>query len=261
MLRAKGTGAWLTATPNTLNGTELSVDEFRDCIRMRFGLTPSSLPHRCEGCRQRFSVDHAMTCKKGGLVMLRHNDVAAEWHHLCAQALTPAAVTDEPLIHPSRDVQQAGAAGTMPQQELRGDIAAPGYWRRGTTTIFDVRVTDTDAPSYRGTDPQKVLHRHEKEKKAKYNALCAAHRRHFTPLVFSVDGLQGTEATAASKRLASRLAAKWHQSYSEVVGYVRSSLSVALARSASQCLQADQDPPSRQPPTPWETGTGLGLYQ
>jgi hypothetical protein len=261
MLRAKGTGAWLTAMPSTLNGTELSVDEFRDSIRMRFGLTPSSLPHRCEGCGQRFSVEHAMTCKKGGLVMLRHNDVAAEWHHLCAQALTPAAITDEPLIHMCRDVQQAGANGTAPPPELRGDIAAHGFWRRGTTTIFDVRVTDTDAPSYRGTDPQKVLRRHEKEKKDKYNALCVARRRHFTPLVFSVDGLQGTEATAASKRLASRLAAKWHRAYSEVVGYVRSRLSVALARSASRCLRADRDPPARQPQTPWESGTGLGLYQ
>jgi hypothetical protein len=66
------------------------------------------------------------------------------------------------------------------------------------------------------SDSQKVLNRHEKEKKDKYNALCAARRRHFTLLVFSVDGLQGTEATAASKRLASRLAAKWHRLYSEV---------------------------------------------
>jgi hypothetical protein len=181
-----------------------------------------------------------MTCKKGGLlVMLRHNDVVAEWHHLCAQARTPGAMTGKPLIRTSRDVQQAGADGTVPHQELRGDIAAHGFWRRGMTTIFDVRVTDTDAPLYRGTDPQKVLHRHEKEKKDKYNALCVARCRHFTPLVFSVDDLQGTEATAASKRLASRLAAKWHQAYSEVVGYVRSRLSVALARSASRCLQVD----------------------
>jgi hypothetical protein len=69
-------------------------------------------------------------------VLLRHNDIAAEWHHLCAQALTPAAVSDEPLIS-----------------------------RRGTTAIFDVRITDTDARSYRGQDPVKNLQRHEKDKK------------------------------------------------------------------------------------------------
>ena len=176
MLRSRETGSWLTVMPDSLNGTELSADEFRDSARLRFGLTPTSLPHRCEGCGQRFSVEHAMSCKKGGLVMLRHNDVAAEWHHLCAQGLTPAAITDEPLNHTCRDVQQTGARGTEPEPELRGDVAAHGFWRRGTTAIFDIHVTDTDAPTYRGVTPAKVLKRHELEKKTKYNALCIARR-------------------------------------------------------------------------------------
>jgi hypothetical protein len=260
MLKAKDAGAWLTAMPDALNGTALSADEFRDNLRIRLGLEPTSLPHCCEGCGQRFSVEHAMSCKKGGLVMLRHNDVAAEWHHLCAQALTPAAVTDEPLIHTSRDVRQAGANGTAPQPELRGDVSAHGFWRRGTTAIFDIRVTDTEVASNRGMDPKKVLKRHETEKKKKYNELCQARHRHFTPLVFSVDGLQGTECLAASKRLASLLAAKWKRSYSEVCGYVRSRLSVALARSASRCLRADRDPLIIRPNSDWVAGTGLSLY-
>jgi len=267
MNKAKETGAWLTAMPNTLNGTELSADEFRDNLRIRFGLTPASLPHRCEGCGERFSVEHAMSCKKGGLVMLRHNDVVAEWHHLCAKALGSTAITDEPLIHTSRDVRQAGANGngngnvTTPQPELRGDIAAHGFWRRGTTTIFDVRITDTEVASNRGQDPKKVLKRHEREKKLKYNALCQERRRHFTPLVFSVDGLQGTEAAAACKRLSSLLADKWKRSYSEVCGYVRSRLSVALARSTSRCLRADRDPLIVRPNADWVEGTGLSLYE
>lgn len=120
ILRTKDTGAWLTAMPDALHGTKLSSDEFRDSlvVRLRFGLTPSSLPHRCEGCGQRFTVEHAMSCKKGGLVTLRHDDVAVEWRHLCAQALTPATVTDEPLIHTSRDVRQSGANATEPAPEL-----------------------------------------------------------------------------------------------------------------------------------------------
>jgi hypothetical protein len=96
MLRAKETGAWLTAMPDRLNGTELSAAEFRDSLRLRFGLVLLGLPDHCDGCGQRFSLGQAMSCKKGGLVLLRHNDVAAEWHHLCAQALTPSAVSDEP---------------------------------------------------------------------------------------------------------------------------------------------------------------------
>ena len=83
-------------------------------------------------------------------------------------------------------MRAAGATRAEPTPELRGDIACHGFWTRGTTAIFDVRVTDTDAPSNRNSAPAKVLLRHEKEKKDKYGALCIARRRTFTPLVFSV---------------------------------------------------------------------------
>ena len=53
--RATDTGAWLTAMPNTLNGTNLSVDEFKDNLQLRLGLCPTFLPHRCEGCNERFT--------------------------------------------------------------------------------------------------------------------------------------------------------------------------------------------------------------
>ena len=259
--RSRETGSWVTATPNRDNGTDLSAEEFRDGVRLRFGLLPSFLPHRCDGCNERFTVSHAMSCKKGGLVVMRHNDVSAEWHHLCAQALQPSAVSDEPLIHTGRAVPNAGNTGVEAAADSRGDVAAHGFWRRGTTAIFDVRITDTDAPTYRGQDPLTVLKRHEKEKKSKYLEACVARRRHFTPLVFSVDGLQGPEATAASKCLASKLSKKWGRSYSEVVGFVRSRLSIALVRAASRCLRVDRNPHARAPTAGWDSGSGLGLYR
>jgi hypothetical protein len=40
MDRATETGAWLTVIPDRLNGTDLSADEFRDSLLLRFGLTP-----------------------------------------------------------------------------------------------------------------------------------------------------------------------------------------------------------------------------
>jgi hypothetical protein len=183
------------------------------------------------------------------------------WGQLCGQALTPSTVTDEPLIQPSRDMQVSGTNRTEPSPELRGDIAVHGFWNSSQTAIFDVRITDTDQPSHRNTDPTKVLLRQEKEKKDKYGALCIARRRTFTPLVFSVDGLLGKEATAASKRLASTLAAKWKRSYSEICGFVRSRLSIALIRSSSRCLRADRNPIRRFHPPIWDSGTGLGLYR
>ena len=68
----------------------------------------------------------------------------------------------------------------------------------------------------------KVLRRQEKEKKDKYNKLCLERRRHFIPLVFSVDGLHGTEVTAETKQHAFLLAKKWKRVYFELVQYIRS---------------------------------------
>ena len=82
-------GNWLTAMPNRLNGMELLTEEFRDSLWLRYGLFPQSIPPDCNGCGQPFTTEHAMSCKKGGLVLLSHNGVAAECHDLCARTLTP----------------------------------------------------------------------------------------------------------------------------------------------------------------------------
>jgi hypothetical protein len=259
--RSASTGAWLTTLPNILNGSDLSADEFRDGVRLRIGLQPTALPPTCDGCGERFTTEHAMSCRKGGLIIQRHNDLVNTWGQMCSQALTPTCVSDEPLIQQSRNTPVEGTNRTTPSPELRGDLAVHGFWSRGQTAIFDVRITDTDQPSNRNTDPSKVLLRHEKEKKSKYGDLCIEQRRTFTPLVFSVDGLIGKEATAASKRLATSLAAKWKRSYSEICGFVRSRLSIALVRSSSRCLRAERNSSLRFRNPTWDSGTGLGLYR
>jgi hypothetical protein len=78
MVRAKEAGAWLNNLPNTLNGTVLAVEEFRDSLQLRFGLAPLKLPSTCDGCGKKFDFNHAQQYPKGGLILHRHDDVAAE---------------------------------------------------------------------------------------------------------------------------------------------------------------------------------------
>jgi hypothetical protein len=214
--------------PSCYNGTELSAEEFRDNLRIRYGLVPLNLPAACDGCHRPFDVGHALSCKQGGLVTQRHNAIAGELHQLCTQAFTPSAVTDEPLIpHCQPRAPVNGRPAPLPPQE-RGDVACRGFWKRGTTAIFDVRITDTDAPSQRLKAPHRILLAHENEKKKKYLRPCLEARWQFTPLVFLVDGVMGDECKAATKRLASQLAAKWERPYSDMCSFVHSRFALAL---------------------------------
>ena len=63
-------------------------------------------------------------------------------------------------------------------------MAAHRFWSRGSTAIFDIRVTDTDAASNQNSEPAKVLRRQEKAKKDKHGKVCKEAHMHFTPLVF-----------------------------------------------------------------------------
>jgi hypothetical protein len=108
--------------------------------------------------------------------------------------------------------------------------------------IFDIRVMDTECPLQCGSDPGVFFKHHEVKKKQTYLAHCESECKHFTPLVFLVDGMMGVECDAARKRLASRLAKKWKRTYSKVCGVVCSRLAIALVQSASQCLRWDKNP-------------------
>jgi hypothetical protein len=77
---------------------EFSAEEFHDVITIHYGELPSNFPQKCDGCDAPFTLQHALSCKKGGLVIIRHNEVQDKLAHLATKAFTPSAVRDEPLI-------------------------------------------------------------------------------------------------------------------------------------------------------------------
>ena len=91
--RATRNGAWLSAVPHRLNGTELSWEESRDNLRLRYGRMPQDIHGTCNGCGKNLLIENALSCPKGGLVLARHDDAAKEWGALGAQALVPRAIT------------------------------------------------------------------------------------------------------------------------------------------------------------------------
>ena len=67
--------AWLTALPIAAENFDLSEVEFRDALSVRYSKNLIASPTFCDGCQSPFTLRHALMCKKGGLLTLRHNDI------------------------------------------------------------------------------------------------------------------------------------------------------------------------------------------
>jgi hypothetical protein len=214
ILQGKATGQWLSVLPSLANGTELSAQEFRDALLFRYARSPPDLPSQCDGCLDKFSVRHALSCKKGGLVISRYNEIQDALSDLAFRALFPSAVHDKPRINSSRPAEVKHATEPIPgvktlrsnrTNEDRGNILIQGCWAHGMDCIIDVRITDVDAKANRSRAPGNDLAQHKREKKKKYLGPCLEQRRHFTPFVVSTDGLLGKEAKTLLKRLSALL--------------------------------------------------------
>ena len=64
--RDKSASSCLTAVPLVDQGLVLNKQEFRDSILLRYNLPLSGLPTQCV-CGEKFTVGHALLCKKGVL--------------------------------------------------------------------------------------------------------------------------------------------------------------------------------------------------
>ena len=81
---------------------------------------------------------------------------------------------------------------------------------KGIRTASYVRVTDTDAPSYRMRNPYSVIKSEETEKKKKYLQSCLKQRQTlFVPFIVSIDGLIRKEGRSLLMQFSLRLADKF----------------------------------------------------
>ena len=70
------------------------------------------------------------------------------------------------------------------------DISAAGFWRgQHQKAYFDVKVFNTNASSYRGSQVSSLYRKFEKDKRQKYEQrIQAIEMASFIPLVFSTSG-------------------------------------------------------------------------
>ena len=125
--------------------------------------------------------------------------------------------------------------------DSRSDVSAHGFWKRGTTTMFNIRIVNLEVGSYLRMTPEKALAKAKKEKKDLYLQACLESRRTFTPMVYSTDRIPGVEALASQKRLAALLSYKLKWEYSEMCSFVREMMSLAIVGSNSLLLRGPCD--------------------
>ena len=86
-------------------------------------------------CAERFDVNHAFSCKKGGFVTRRNDNLRDIFTVLLNKVCIDVenephllAVTNEIFNHRTADIEN----------EARLDVKANGFWRRGQTSFFYV---------------------------------------------------------------------------------------------------------------------------
>jgi len=81
-MKGENVSGWLTVGPSREMGFDLPAQMFCGRLNMRHGQGLQGLPAVCDGCGEPFSLEHALSCKKGGNVKLGHGQMMDKSCHL-----------------------------------------------------------------------------------------------------------------------------------------------------------------------------------
>ena len=162
-----GASIWLTALPIKEEGFHLNKREFWDALALRYNWPIQYLPTTCV-CGKPFDVSHSLSCKKGGYITLRHNEV----RDITAQLLNEVCrnVQKEPALQPLTGEMLHGNPNIS--DEARLDVTARDFWVKGQQAFFDVRVFNPFAKRHTKISLKKSLEINEKEKRITIIFVC-----------------------------------------------------------------------------------------
>ena len=165
LAREKGASSWLTALPLEEYGFALHKTAFRDAIALWYGWPPLQIPTNCV-CGHSFSVQHALSCPRGGFPSIRHNELRDITASLLKE--TCHGVATEPSLQPITS-ETFNRTTANRQNGARLDVVANGFWGSSfERAFFDVRVFNPFAPSNRHSSVTASYHHHENLKKRHY---------------------------------------------------------------------------------------------
>ena len=72
--KEKSASSWLTVIPIQEHGFALTKSKFRDALQIRYNKQLQGMPSKCP-CGQKYHLNYAMNCKRGGFVVMKHNNI------------------------------------------------------------------------------------------------------------------------------------------------------------------------------------------
>lgn len=186
----EGATLWLSAPPSHDLRTAMSPREFSTLCRWWLGLD-LGLAGVCPACNKQMDAGgyHALTCKKWGGLVYRHNSLANEISLFAGSA----------FLCPRRE-QRVDDSARRP-----GDVVL-GVWEAGVPLAMDLAVTHVQQPSTANIAdivmPGSFATEYARAHKHSERALCEGAGMRFCPLVVEVFGSWSAEALSVLHRLA-----------------------------------------------------------
>ena len=131
----KGASCWLTSLPLQKWGFLLNKQEFHDAICLRYNYAIKLAARVC-ACGQPYSVNHCLTCKLGGYVILRHNSIRDLFAELLSEVCKDV-ITEPPLLPLTGETLPAGSNLS---DGARLDISCRNLWSPLAKALIDVRI-------------------------------------------------------------------------------------------------------------------------
>ena len=118
-----------------------------------------------------------------------------------------------------------------------------GFWSRGVTAFFYVRVTHVNSKCNQGKATSTIFQEQKEEKKRRYQQrVLDVEMGSFTPLVFGTNGGMGADCNCFLKRLAEKLSEKNEEPYHITITWIRTLLSFGILRFVHTCVRGSRTP-------------------
>ena len=232
--REKGASSWLQTLPLQKYGYTLNKEEFRDSVYLRYSWWIPNTPITC-GCGKTSDLDHLLTCKLGGYVIMTHNHIRDTIANLLRDVCHDVKV--EPQLQKINE-GDCLSSKTIKGDQARLDVSARGVWTPFDKTFLDIRVSHPNCLSNRTKTLQEVYEENEDEKKDEYlERVLNVEKATFIPAVFLTSGGMSKECKRFVNRLADLIARKRKERYCDVVRHVRTRLRFAMLRTTLIALR------------------------